>query len=229
MNDNKVLFTDETWSDRLKKWAEEYGDKTAIEDEKRSVTYSQLDINSGLMADALCSEGIKVGDHVIVQMHNSVEAVELLFAIYKTGAYPVMALPAQRANDLEGIFEKVKPVAYFLSGNYMGKDNSDLAKYFKEKTPSVHLIYSDEENDWSKSLDSLKKKGEDEDFCRKSNGESIAHILLSGGTTGIPKLIARTHADYIYNARCCAKRCDVTSSQWLVLGYSERWKAEARW
>jgi len=33
----------------------------------------------------------------------------------------------------------------------------------------------------------------------------VAFFLLSGGTTGIPKLIPRTHADYIYNARQCAR------------------------
>ncbi len=33
----------------------------------------------------------------------------------------------------------------------------------------------------------------------------VAFFLLSGGTTGIPKLIPRTHADYIYNARVCAE------------------------
>ena len=38
----------------------------------------------------------------------------------------------------------------------------------------------------------------------------VALFLRSGGTTGIPKLIPRTHADYIYNARQCAEalRCE---------------------
>lgn len=40
---------------------------------------------------------------------------------------------------------------------------------------------------------------------------SPAVLLLSGGTTGIPKLIPRTHTDYIYNARMSAKRCGLNS------------------
>ena len=32
-------------------------------------------------------------------------------------------------------------------------------------------------------------------------------FLLSGGTTGLPKLIARTHDDYAYNARASAELC----------------------
>jgi 2,3-dihydroxybenzoate-AMP ligase len=35
----------------------------------------------------------------------------------------------------------------------------------------------------------------------------VAVFLLSGGTTGLPKLIARTHADYAYNARESAVLC----------------------
>ena len=35
----------------------------------------------------------------------------------------------------------------------------------------------------------------------------VAVFLLSGGTTGLPKLIARTHDDYSYNARASAQLC----------------------
>jgi salicylate---CoA ligase len=35
----------------------------------------------------------------------------------------------------------------------------------------------------------------------------VAVFLLSGGTTGLPKLIARTHNDYAYNARASAQLC----------------------
>lgn len=37
-----------------------------------------------------------------------------------------------------------------------------------------------------------------------------ALLLVSGGTTGLPKLIARTHDDYVYNAVACAQACQMT-------------------
>jgi len=37
-------------------------------------------------------------------------------------------------------------------------------------------------------------------------------FLLSGGTTGLPKLIARTHNDYAYNARASAELCGLDES-----------------
>jgi 2,3-dihydroxybenzoate-AMP ligase len=36
-----------------------------------------------------------------------------------------------------------------------------------------------------------------------------ALFLLSGGTTGIPKLIPRTHNDYLYNSRIAAAVCEI--------------------
>ena len=39
----------------------------------------------------------------------------------------------------------------------------------------------------------------------------VALFLLSGGTTGMPKLIPRTHADYLYNARASVTASGLTS------------------
>ncbi|MGH7735387.1 MAG: (2,3-dihydroxybenzoyl)adenylate synthase, partial [Gemmatimonadales bacterium] len=43
-------------------------------------------------------------------------------------------------------------------------------------------------------------------------GRDVAVFLLSGGTTGLPKLIARTHNDYSYNARASAELCGLGES-----------------
>src|SRR5258708_26501051 len=40
---------------------------------------------------------------------------------------------------------------------------------------------------------------------------SPALLLVSGGTTGAPKLIPRTHNDYVYNATASAELCKLTA------------------
>jgi mycobactin salicyl-AMP ligase len=40
---------------------------------------------------------------------------------------------------------------------------------------------------------------------------SPALLLVSGGTTGAPKLIPRTHEDYVYNFTASAELCGLTS------------------
>src|SRR5882672_6381925 len=44
-----------------------------------------------------------------------------------------------------------------------------------------------------------------------------AIFQLSGGTTGVPKLIPRTHNDYAYNSRIAVKVCGVTGDSVLLL------------
>jgi 2,3-dihydroxybenzoate-AMP ligase len=43
--------------------------------------------------------------------------------------------------------------------------------------------------------------------AEQPGSREVAVFLLSGGTTGLPKLIARTHDDYAYNARASAELC----------------------
>ncbi len=44
-----------------------------------------------------------------------------------------------------------------------------------------------------------------------------AVFQLSGGTTGIPKLIPRTHNDYAYNSKIAAQVCDVDENGVLLV------------
>ena len=46
---------------------------------------------------------------------------------------------------------------------------------------------------------------------RSVDPDSPALLLVSGGTTGLPKLIARTHDDYVYNATAAAQECGLTA------------------
>jgi 2,3-dihydroxybenzoate-AMP ligase len=43
-----------------------------------------------------------------------------------------------------------------------------------------------------------------------------AVFLLSGGTTGIPKLIPRTHNDYLYNSKLAASVCEISEGDVLL-------------
>ena len=44
-----------------------------------------------------------------------------------------------------------------------------------------------------------------------------AIFQLSGGTTGIPKLIPRTHNDYAYNSKVAAEVCEIKADSILLL------------
>ncbi|MFE1594391.1 (2,3-dihydroxybenzoyl)adenylate synthase [Nocardia sp. NPDC058705] len=58
------------------------------------------------------------------------------------------------------------------------------------------------------ALDSIARDG---DSLPTIDPADIAVMLVSGGTTGLPKLIARTHDDYVYNATASAQVCELTA------------------
>ena len=215
------VLTNETLGERLKIWAETYGDKIALSDRDQDISFKELEEIASKLALNFYRLGIRPGDHVVLQMTNKVSSIEVLFGMYMLGAYPIMALPAQRENDLEGIFRKVNPVAYFVGESYMGKSYKSLVDYFKGKFPSIKNVICSGHMEGTIPLSSLMNtniSSENYKVGLKNNGRpiegsDILHILLSGGTTGTPKLIARTHRDYIYCSRKCAKVCKVDESE----------------
>ena len=190
------------FSQQLAHWAEIYGNKTAIVSAETKITYQELDQMVTKTAGRLFHIGIKEADNVILQLPNRSSFVIYLFALSRIGAVPVMALPAHREAELGGIIELAQPAAYIVADKYLGFSYEAMAMKLKEKYACLKQIIIDGETDISKEEGKVK-----ESEFPSIDPYSIALLLLSGGTTGVPKLIPRTHADYLYDARKAAEKC----------------------
>lgn len=90
-----------------------------------------------------------------------------------------------------------------------------MAKKVAMKQPSISLIITDEPNDTCISLGDLENQfcTQKDDFMEhQSSYQDIALFLLSGGTTGSPKVIPKLHTAYLCNAKAAADRCQVTEN-----------------
>lgn len=194
---------------QLALWAEEHADRIALVEGETRLTYRELDRKADELAAGFFQRGLKKGDHVVVQLPNRISFVLTCFALFRLGALPVMALPAHREAELDGIFSLTQPVAYIIPETFLGFDYQNMAERLAKRHSSVQLIILDGEN--GRSHVRLRDiSGPPVDFGSPSHRD-IALLLLSGGTTGTPKLIPRTHADYAYNAKACARRCKLGS------------------
>lgn len=189
---------------QLEVWAEKYQDRIAVVDREEEVSYKELNQRANKMAYGLMSNGIKAEDKVIVQLPNRISFVTVLFALARIGAVPIMALPAHREAELGEITKLAEPTAYIVAERYLGFEYVTMAMELKKKFPFLKNVFVDGEQGGDLLLADLE--GESMEFP-KVDSYSTAVLLLSGGTTGIPKLIPRTHTDYMYNARMSAKRC----------------------
>ena len=65
------------------------GEREALVLGDRRLTYAELDRRANRLAHHLAAQGIGPGDHVGVQMYNSIEYVETMLACFKVRAVPV--------------------------------------------------------------------------------------------------------------------------------------------
>lgn len=204
-------LNDITMGEKLEEWATKYANREAVVFQGESITYQELNTRVDMLVKGILSLGIKKGDHVVVQLANSISYVVVLLTCQKVGVLPVLVLPAHREAELFGIFERVRPVAYIVSESYLGYDYSQLAKAICEKFPCVKNVICDGNVEGAINLSNLYVDDDTVPTYERPVSTDVAHILLSGGTTGTPKLIARTHGDYIYDFSKCAERCQLTS------------------
>lgn len=190
---------------QLERWAGKYKHKIAVMDSEKNITYEELNQRVNQMASAFIHKGIEPGNRVIVQLPNCISLVEVLFALMRAGAVPILMLPAHREAELEGIVKLAEPTAYIVAEQYLGYRYVDMALAIKEKFSCLKNIFVDGEG--GKNLRSLSGLPYGNVRFPEVDGYQTAVLLLSGGTTGVPKLIPRTHTDYMYNARMSAKRC----------------------
>jgi 2,3-dihydroxybenzoate-AMP ligase len=169
----------------------------------RRWTYAGLDAHAARVAAGLHALGLERGDRVVVQLPNLGEFVVALFALMRIGAAPVLALPAHRASEIVPLCELSGASAYLIAeDDGAGFDYRTLARTVTKAVPSLkHVLVVGEPEEFT-ALPEAEPRTFDE-----PDAEEVALFLLSGGTTGTPKLIPRTHNDYLYNARASAEVC----------------------
>ncbi|MDV8022894.1 (2,3-dihydroxybenzoyl)adenylate synthase [Rhodococcus sp. IEGM 1330] len=206
------LWRETTLPDVFTSWVHRFGSRRAVVDECRSeaLTYDELHMRVLTTAAGFADRGIEPGDRVVVQLPNSVSFAVVLFALLECGAVPVLTLPAHRRREIVHLAATSKAVAYVIAERDGNFDYRALADETVDSVPTVRDVFVDGSCDSSGSHSPLSAVvGAPREFPRASAAD-IAVLLVSGGTTGLPKLIPRTHNDYEFNARASAEVCELT-------------------
>jgi 2,3-dihydroxybenzoate-AMP ligase len=202
------------WEDRsLRETFDElfarHADRVAVIDRDRQVTYAQLDERATRLALNLLDEGIRPLDRVVVQLPNVVEFAYLYFALQKIGCIPIMALPTHRFREMSQFVELSGAVACATPDTTRDFDYRDLVRRIRDSNKTLRLgIVLGAAPEGFLSLSELvgriSERSAQELKSIVIDPEDPALFQLSGGTTGIPKLIPRSHNDYIYNSKMAA-------------------------
>jgi 2,3-dihydroxybenzoate-AMP ligase len=210
------IWRNETIPQAIAKVALERADSIAVADSTRSLSYAQLIAEAGAVAALLSRNGIARNDRVIVQLPNCVDFATLTIACLEVGALPVMALPAFRKAELDYLVSFADAKAIAIAPTHRGFDHAALARDLRVRFPLMKTILSTAP---SGGCVSMREASGAPIGLGSSAGDpfDVALFLLSGGTTGMPKLIPRTHADYLYNAHESAGVSGLTSESRILI------------
>ncbi|KXK61872.1 2,3-dihydroxybenzoate-AMP ligase [Micromonospora rosaria] len=179
-----------------------HADRTALVCGQRRITYADLAAQARAVTGGLANLGIAPLDRVVVQLPNVPEFVVVVHALLRIGAIPVMALPGHRRVELTHLCAHSQAVALVVADQVKGFDHRALARQVRADVPTLeHVVVCGDAEEFT-ALTDLHRPGPD--LPAVDPGEP-ALFLLSGGTTGLPKLIPRTHDDYAYNMRATAQ------------------------
>jgi 2,3-dihydroxybenzoate-AMP ligase len=199
---NEGYWGDATLFDVLARTAKAHPDKIAVVDGSCRRSYSQLLRNVETLAAGLYSIGLRPLDRVVFQLANGALLVEAFFALARIGAIPVLALPAHRKSEIAHFARASGAVALMVPDVVRGFDYREMARDVAAQCPDLrHVLVGGEAARGQIDLRALSAEtGSASCPCPQPPAEEVALMLLSGGTTGLPKLIPRTHTDYLYGS-----------------------------
>ncbi|GMX67304.1 (2,3-dihydroxybenzoyl)adenylate synthase [Paenibacillus elgii] len=195
----------ETFGEMLRGRAAAYGERIAVVSGTSRISYAELDARVDRLAAGFYKLGIRQDDKVILQLPNIAEFIEVCFALFRLGALPVFALPLHRRSEIVYFSEFTNANAYIISDVEAGFDYRELAAQVQKQVPTLrHVIVAGDPGKFTALRDLYADPLPD---LPGPSSDDVAFLQLSGGSTGLPKLIPRTHDDYIYSLRMSAEVC----------------------
>lgn len=196
-------WRDLAFHDVLDRAADSRPEHPAVIGPHRTLSYRALTENSRRIAAGLEDLGISTHDRVVFQLPNCSEFVEAFFACSRIGAIPVMVLPRHREAEVRHVIDLVDAVGYLTAGDRddVGFDYLDLIDSVRDDYSTLdHTIAvgagEPDRAGWT-GFDRLRESPIDgPDGSVEPTDPGV--MLLSGGTTGMPKGIPRTHNDYVF-------------------------------
>ncbi|MET0453123.1 MAG: AMP-binding protein [Mycobacterium sp.] len=214
----KGLWSQTPTAERFHSIAGRFGSRTAVIDPRDSITYRQLDRRSDQVALSMLSSGIRPGDPILFQVGNSVAAVVAWYGVLKAGALPVATLAGHRGHEISHIAELVGAVGHIVDDSQ--PQRFDMVDFAREQArisgTLTHLFTVGGDASLTRTgVSRIEELGSSiepdagrlpiEAVQSDIGPQDVAVYQLSGGTTGVPKVIPRLHGEYWNNGRAWAQ------------------------
>ncbi len=221
-------WEDITIGEHFDRWVSENADRPALAYGGNEVTYRQMDVYVTRLAHCMTRHGVRTYDRVCMQLHNVPELAYFVYACFQIGAIPICSLPTFRWSELSFLAQESDATVFVThAGKYKDFEHEEFAEEIRQASPNLKYVFvkgTPSRPDMISIDEALQteidlKTAKEEIRRYKPDPMEPALFQLSGGTTGVPKIIPRSHNDYYYNAISSARALefDNTTRALLVL------------
>ncbi|MBI4191890.1 MAG: AMP-binding protein, partial [Betaproteobacteria bacterium] len=214
-------WENQTFCNYLERNIERWPDRLAVIDSTRRVTWREMGERVERTAAGLLHLGVQAGDTVAVQIPNRVEFFYLRFALQRIGARALTLAADLREGDLApalraaGCWVVVTPLEY-RGFNYFG-----MFHRLREHVPTLKqiVLVDDGESMAVPSISQWIERADITDLAAVGPGigpNEVDLLMLTSGTTGMPKLCGRTANVFAYRARTMNERIGLTAEDRLL-------------
>ena len=161
---------------------------------RQDLSYGDLDAASGRFAAVLKAHGVSKGDRVVVQVQKSPEAVLLYLACLRAGAVYIPLNPAYTLPEVSYFVEDATPRLIVCEP----AAEQQFTQAFAGKGGAQILTL---DNVGTGSLTDLAMASKADPTIADCNGDDLAAILYTSGTTGRSKGAMLSHGNLSSNAR----------------------------
>jgi len=182
-------------ADACRRWA----DRGAVTFAGNTMTYGELGRGVARLAAAYRALGIRPGDRIVCQLHNSPEHLMAINAAWAVGAIHVGTDNDLTGRELAWLAERTEAAALLFSPHRGPTDPLAAIRAVRAASPSTRLILSGVPDTGARpdggylQLDDLLAGPDELEEWSPPHGQGdTAHLLLTSGTTGTPKAVRET-------------------------------------
>jgi acyl-CoA synthetase (AMP-forming)/AMP-acid ligase II len=190
-----VKVVNPTVGEILADTARRFPDKTAIICDDKTVTYRELDSRVNQCAHGFLQRGIVSQSRVAVLLSNSIELVEIYFALARLGCVTIPLNNRLAGRELSFILDNANPAALI-----MGEEFKETAHELNSRLKkTAFLITIGKETPENGSFDGLCRNQPGHEPAVGVNPQDESFIIYTSGTTGRPRGVVLTHTNNFFN------------------------------